>query len=67
MGSNIDSDKIREAKEKLACHIQPPGTHSPWADAVAAAESQEAPARRDEEIRTSSDRIRLTEMTAAGG
>ncbi|MBQ6389015.1 MAG: hypothetical protein IJH90_05200 [Mogibacterium sp.] len=67
MSSSIDSDKLRAAKEKLACHIQPPGTHSPWADAVAAAGNQEVPVQSGEEIRTSSDRIRLTEMTAAGG
>ena len=58
MTANIDEDKLRAAKEKLACHIQPPNAH-----AVQTAASCSVPQAAE----VASDRVRLTQMTSAGG
>lgn len=47
MSNQIDDEKLKKAKEKLACHIEPPK-----------AKAQGSPV---------AEKIRLTEMTAAGG
>ena len=60
MSNNIDEKKIAEAKEKLACHIAPPGVaHS---DAGASSASA-AP----ENFIGDKGEVFLTRMTAAGG
>lgn len=47
MSNMIDDEKLKRAKEQLACHIEPPKPGQP--------------------VPSASERIRLTEMTAAGG
>lgn len=50
MSNTINEEKLNAAREKLACHIEPPKKSS-CGDTVA----------------ESGGRIRLTEMTTAGG
>ena len=54
--SNIDDEKLRAAREKLACHIEPPKkTAAPSCSSDASC------------VNKTADKIRLTEMTSAGG
>lgn len=62
MDNNISEEKLREAKDKLACHIQPPGqaAHTDGScgqDTAAAGESFIDP----------DGTVHLTRMTTAGG
>ncbi len=62
--SNIDEQKLIEAKEKLACHIQPPSAH-----ASAAKNVQEDASSCGSACSAAmpSEKVRLTQMTSAGG
>ena len=81
--SNIDEEKLKEAKAKLACHIEPP-KGSAYARMLAEQEkkAEEKPALKTESAADSScavsscgtadvpaqgEKIKLTEMTSAGG
>ena len=82
--NNIDPEKLKAAKEKLACHIEPP-KGSAYAEALAKSEAvSAAPDENTSETcdvsasggscsapafdnNKTGDRIRLTEMTSAGG
>lgn len=73
--SNIDDKKLQEAKAKLACHIEPP-KGSAYAKVLAeqgnaaesAAESSCAVSScGTDSVPRKGDKIRLTEMTSAGG
>ena len=54
MNNNIDPEKLKEAKAKLACHIEPPGTPSGRSGSPGT-------------VAARNDKVRLTEMTTAGG
>ena len=59
MGKDDSYEKrIEEAKEKLACHIEPPGSHAhtPVNERKTAAAAADADGR-----------VRLTQLTDAGG
>lgn len=56
---NIDDNKLREAKEKLACHIEPPKAHA--APSTESSCGTSAPAFMD------GDKVKLTQLTTAGG
>ncbi|MBR0399630.1 MAG: hypothetical protein IJH95_02280 [Mogibacterium sp.] len=60
MENKISEEKLKEAKEKLACHIQPPGqsSHAAGSSAVTAAE---------EPFIDPDGTVHLTRMTTAGG
>ena len=74
MNNKIDSEKLKRAKEQLACHIRPP-ENSPYAKMLA----ESVPQAAETENSTASigvsascepsdaHKIRLTEMTTAGG
>ena len=74
--SNIDEKKLKEAKAKLACHIEPP-KGSAFAKMLAEQEKTAEPAAEESSCAVSScgtaevphkgEKIRLTEMTSAGG
>lgn len=84
MSNNVDPEKLRAAKEKLACHIEPP-KGSAYAEALAksgavsdAPESTSAQSCDMDvtggscgepafDSNKTADKIRLTEMTSAGG
>lgn len=81
MNSNINDEKLKEAKAKLACHIEPP-KGSAYARMLAESQGAGDPAPAAASADDSScsisscgqssapsdrDRIRLTEMTSAGG
>lgn len=57
MSNTIDENKLREAKEKLACHIQPPNAH-----AVSAGSSCGT-----SYVPQAGEKVKLTQMTTAGG
>ena len=70
MENKIDSEKIKEAKAKLACHIEPP-KGSAFAAALAENNAGEK-AETGSSCGTAAapapgEKIRLTEMTSAGG
>lgn len=62
--SNIDENKLREAKEKLACHIQPPSAH---ATAAQPALEEVSSCGSACSVAMPSEKVRLTQMTSAGG
>ncbi len=71
----MNDDKIKEAKAKLACHIEPP-KGSPYAEMLAqnglsSDASETAHAQTGSSCGTAApvqgEKIRLTEMTSAGG
>jgi len=81
--SNIDEEKLKEAKAKLACHIEPP-KGSAYAKMLAEQEqkSEESQAKTvrssaesscavsscgTSDLPSAGEKIRLTEMTSAGG
>ena len=82
--NNIDPEKLKAAKEKLACHIEPP-KGSAYAEALAKSGAvSAAPYENSAETcdisasggscgapahdnNKTGDKIRLTEMTSAGG
>ncbi len=84
MSNNVDPEKLRAAKEKLACHIEPP-KGSAYAEALAKSgavnAAPEDPGADSCDMGTgggscgapafdnnkTGDKIRLTEMTSAGG
>lgn len=83
MSTKIDDEKIKAAKAKLACHIEPP-KGSAFAEMLAKANEAnggdtEISAGSSAEVKTEDScstgggvpirdgRIRLTEMTTAGG
>jgi hypothetical protein len=53
MEKTIDKEKLNEAKARLACHIEPPKSSG--------SSCSTGP------VPSSGERIRLTEMTSAGG
>lgn len=57
MEKKITEEKLKAAKEKLACHIQPPGQSSHASGAAAAEEPFIDP----------DGTVHLTRMTTAGG
>jgi hypothetical protein len=79
--NTIDEKKLAEAKEKLACHIMPPGHHddeaseSPWMKAMADAERESASSDASNAAGSSGTddfidpdgNVLLTRMTTAGG
>ncbi len=71
MSKTIDDEKLREAKAKLACHIEPP-KGSPYAEMLAQSGlDSDAPEETVSSCGTAApvqgEKIRLTEMTSAGG
>ena len=81
MSKKIDDEKLREAKAKLACHIEPP-KGSAYAEMLAKSGlASDAPTHEvsvsdascggascsTSDIPTQGEKIRLTEMTSAGG
>ena len=59
MGNDKSYEKrIEEAKEKLACHIEPPGSHS---------HAQKSPKKPAAAAADADGRVRLTQLTDAGG
>ena len=62
----VTEEKLIEAKEKLACHILPPGTHSA-ADTGTAATQTAMSATGQRDFIDSTGRVLLTQMTTAGG
>ena len=82
MSKKIDDEKLREAKAKLACHIEPP-KGSPYAEMLAQSGlGSDAPAETPSAASScgtasgsscgtaapaQGGKIRLTEMTSAGG
>ena len=76
MSNKMTEKKIREAKAKLACHIEPP-KGSPYAemlaqsglssDAPSESPSAAAPSCGAAPAPVQGNKIRLTEMTSAGG
>ena len=72
MSNNVTDEKLKEAKAKLACHIEPP-KGSPYAEMLAQnGISSDAPAETAASCGTTAapvqgEKIRLTEMTSAGG
>jgi hypothetical protein len=54
MDNTIDKEKLNEAKAKLACHIEPPKS-----SASSSCSTGPVPAQ--------GGKVRLTEMTTAGG
>ncbi|MBR2540796.1 MAG: hypothetical protein IKE85_08275 [Mogibacterium sp.] len=60
---NIISDEaLAAAKEKLACHIQPPGAHQSKPQ-----EPSDASCGSSCSIQPAGGLVRLTQMTSAGG
>ena len=57
----IDENKLTAAKEKLACHIQPPGSHASGGNSCT-----EADPGQDDFIDADGN-VFLTRMTTAGG
>jgi hypothetical protein len=57
--SNIDEQKIKEAKEKLACHIVPPSMRTAEHSSGSSSETAYVP--------KPGEKVRLTQMTTAGG
>ena len=53
--NNIDENKLREAKEKLACKIEPPKKVTNECGSSSCA------------VGASSEQVKLTQMTTAGG
>ncbi len=71
MENKIDIEKIKEAKAKLACHIEPP-KGSAFAAALAAENNSGEKAETGSSCGAAAapapgEKIRLTEMTSAGG
>jgi hypothetical protein len=82
MSKKIDDEKLREAKAKLACHIEPP-KGSAYAEMLAKSGlASDVPVREEVSVSDAScggascntsympaqgEKIRLTEMTSAGG
>ena len=75
MENKIDDEKLKKAKEKLACHIEPP-KGSPYAEMLAKASDRDIAheesscsisCNTESVVSSRSDGIRLTEMTSAGG
>lgn len=80
MSNKIDEKKLREAKAKLACHIEPP-KNSPYAQMMAQQAAENRPEVPSEGQSTGGascstgtgtvpvhdGKVRLTEMTTAGG
>ena len=60
MSTNYDEKKIAEAKEKLACHIAPPG-------AATSHGSAQADPLEPESFISDKGEVLLTRMTAADG
>lgn len=59
MGNDkLDEKRIEEAKEKLACHIEPPGSRS---------HNSEKPNKPMAAALDIDGRVRLTQLTDAGG
>ena len=61
MGKEIDEKKLAEAKEKLACHISPPGERK------ASSESSAVAGGPQTDFIDENGKVLLTRMTAAGG
>ena len=59
MGNKIDDEKIKQAKAKLACHIEPPKKKAP--------DSTEPPKQTAHDFIDPSGKVLLTQMTTAGG
>jgi hypothetical protein len=82
MSKKIDDEKLREARAKLACHIEPP-KGSAYAEMLAKSGlASDAPVKDEVSVSDAScggascstsdipaqgEKIRLTEMTSAGG
>ena len=62
MGKDIDEKTLREAKEKLACKIEP----ATYGDGSAAGGSSRASGGQADFIDTTG-KVMLTQMTSAGG
>ena len=64
MGNEIDEKKLKEAKEKLACHIEPPKkTESSGAQSASSCGVSGAQTDFIDE----NGKVLLTRMTSAGG
>ena len=65
MGNEIDEKKLKEAKEKLACHIRPPEHKSESRGSQAASSCSASGAQAD--FIDENGNVLLTRMTSAGG
>ena len=65
MGSEIDEKKLKEAKEKLACDIEPPVKKAESSGSQAASSCGSSGAQAD--FIDENGKVLLTRMTSAGG
>ena len=62
--NKITEEKLKEAREKLACHILPPGAHAETPEEETAGSS----CGTSPDCAVSAEgKVRLTQMTSAGG
>lgn len=61
--NTISEEALAAAREKLACHIQPPGAHK----APETPDNSEASCGSSCSIQPAGGTVRLTQMTSAGG
>ena len=65
MSNEISEEKLKEAKEKLACHIRPPEHKSENSSSQAASSCSSSGAQAD--FIDENGKVLLTRMTSAGG
>ena len=65
--SNYDENKIAEAREKLACHIMPPGSHGSANSSGSDAEASADKGGSQTDFIDENGKVLLTQMTTAGG
>lgn len=67
MDTNITDEQLREAKAKLACHIEPPGQHRTADTEQTSAPGASCTAADASRGMGADNKVRLTQMTTAGG
>lgn len=65
MGNEISDEKLKEAKEKLACHIEPPEKKAESSGSQPASSCGSSGAQAD--FIDENGKVLLTRMTSAGG
>lgn len=58
--NTIDEEKLKAAKEQLACKILPPGSHHSKSGSSSSSATSQSPFGPD-------GKVKLTQMTTAGG
>ena len=66
MGNEINEEKLAEAREKLACHIEPPKQHKAESESAQPASSCGISGSQADFI-DETGKVLLTRMTSAGG